>query len=62
MGDSNRPSFHRPLFRRELDGGASSESRSPRVRSRSLRCVAVFCCVAENLQGIFGFLREAWIG
>lgn len=33
VGGSNRPSF-----RRKLDGGASSESRSPRVRSRSLRC------------------------
>jgi hypothetical protein len=44
-GDSNRPSFHSPLFRRGLDGGVRSESRSPRVRSSSLRCVALRCGV-----------------
>ncbi len=47
-GDSNRPSFHSPLFHQGLDGGARSESRSPRVRSCSLRCVALRCFAASR--------------
>jgi hypothetical protein len=57
MGDSNRPSFHSPLFRRGLDGGVRSESRSPRVRSCSLRCVCVALrCFDASRRICGGFL------